>query len=173
MSMPMDDPPLDPLDPQRPLYLAVRLMRLLGGLLLLLAVGAGVPLLLRPGRMPVNWWMLAALTGSVLPGVGLIVLSILLPQRRKWIIAASIGVAAFASLFPLLVVLQILLALSRRDVPLAILFPMAIALLTVAALGQLIYQLARSFAAARQAPQQRGFEPILTTDTHEPPPPVD
>ena len=91
-------------DPRRPLHLAIRSMRLLGGILILFATCATVPMLVLKGRgaaaaPPVL--IVLGLMFYVVPGVCFIVLSIFLARRQFWAVVASICMASVACLFAL------------------------------------------------------------------------
>jgi hypothetical protein len=159
-------------DPRRPLHLAIRSMRLLGGILVLFATCATVPFVIRAGtgRTAPPWAMLIVLAFYLVPGAGFIVLSIYLARRQAWAVVASICLASMA----LLVILLALLGLAmfafgpHADFELVLLVPLSVTLLIAAALGQLIYHLAKSFEAIRIAePQERGFEPIMARNPND------
>ena len=152
-------------DPRRSIVSAARLMRLLGVMLILLSMAYGW------GFIPPRRWH-AMLESASLPAVAMLLLSVFLERRRLWIIAVSLCVTGVACLFPLDIVGQIIVAMSRGHAPLAILFPMTFALLVLLGLALLIAELLRARAAIREASDaRRGFEPIMNRPSSPIPPP--
>jgi hypothetical protein len=91
-----------------------------------------------------------------LPGVMYVITAIYMRRRQPWAVIVGLVVASLDGLFALLALLGSLMNVTRSPV-LAI-----IALLWVLAMGQLIYQLAKSPVAMRADAQYqpRGFEVI-------------
>jgi hypothetical protein len=146
-------PPKD--DPRRSIVSAARLMRSLGVMLILLSLAYGWGFI-----APQRWHAILELIN--LPAVAMLLLSLFLERGRLWTIAISLLMTGIACLFPLDMVVQIVSAMSRGHAPLAILFPMAFALLVLVGLGLLIAELLRARAAIRDSSDpRRGFEPVM------------
>ncbi len=153
-------------DPRRPLHLAIRLMRLLGGIFVLVGTCATVPFFIRGGgRAGVGvsaWFLIVNVAFYLVPGAALFVLSTHLARRRIWAVVASIRLASMMGFVILagIAVMLVLAVAERADWVMIV--PIALMTLMLVAVGQLIYFLARSFAAIRSpAPEERGFEPIM------------
>jgi hypothetical protein len=154
-------------DPRRPLHLAVRSMRLLGAILILFATCAGVTFGLVAVRvaargMPV-WGMAFGILFYLLPGLVFIILAMYVKQRQAWAVAASICVTSVGAMVVLLgLVAVVFTGVSDPGRSPAIWIAIGALVLILAALGQLIYLLSRSFEAIRCAPpDERGFEPVM------------
>ena len=157
-------------DPRRPLHLAIRSMRLLGGMLVLFATCVTIAFVLRRGPMrgssvPAFYFIFVVF--YLLPGTCFIVFSIFLARRRMWAVVASLCLASVGCLVALGATgVMIVLIVANRAADWGAMIPIGVMALIVAALGQLIYHLARSFAAVRYtAPEERGFEPIMMNET--------
>lgn len=164
--------------PERPLRLAVRSMWVLGvflvglgscalGGLIMAAAGGGLP-------------MAAAMVGScyVLPGVAFILCAVFVGRYQEWAAIAGIALASLGAGTGLIGAISttfvFLMQAQESGATLAtpMLIGTLIALLVAAACGQLIYHLAKSFAAIRHhnwmhPPAGRGFTPMMP---HTPPP---
>jgi hypothetical protein len=157
-------------DPRRPMYSAVRAMRVLG-ILLCLFGGLGLISVLRTmfgGRAPIPrapMMILSTLIGSLFyvgPGILLLVFAQNITRRKAWALIASIVLVSVMLLFLLLVpVIIMIIAMTDRWSPF-MLIPISIAAIFILALAQLIYLLSKSFKALMYyAPEEsRGFEPV-------------
>ena len=159
-------------DPRRPLHLAIRSMRLLGGILILFATCVGATFVLRVSgssrRPPIA--ALISILLYLLPGASFILLALFLARRQLWAVVASICLASMALLGALLALLGLLISAfgPHADFQPVLLVPLGVTAIVVAALVQLIYHLARSFTAIRIAePQERGFEPIMVRNPND------
>jgi len=160
-------------DPRRPLHLAVRSMRLLGGILLLftscMALSVGMTLIRLGPKMLTSPLMFIGMLLYFVPGVCFFVFAHYLKRRQAWAVVASICLAGVGCLFMLIGLFGLAVistSQSRGGAPMLI--PAGIMLLILAALGQLIYHLARSFEAIKyMPPEERGFEPIMTGEQHD------
>ena len=166
-------------DPRRPLQLAVRSTRLLGGLLVLLGFCGSIPVMFVPGvRGGDPLFTAIILIGAAayfVPGMLYIVFSIYLGHRKPWAVVATIVLASIQLLFVLLgiAVLAVTFALPHSDLPPTALVPVGIAALLAAALAQLIYHLSKSFESIRYEPvgaSDRGFEPLAVRPATAPEP---
>lgn len=137
-------------DPRRGLHLAIRWMRVLGGLLLLFATGACIV-----GALTALLYLLPV-------GLCFIVLPIYLRRRQFWAVVASTCLASVASLVPLLALVKLVLFFDSQPFHSAMLIPLGVLLLMLLGFAQLIYHLSRSFDAIKYLePAVRGFEPIM------------
>jgi hypothetical protein len=153
-------------DPQRPLELAIRSVRLLAVLLLLLSTCVGivvVPAMSRAahaatGRtsMVTQVIAVAALLVYFGPGVVYLVLTVYLRQRAVWAVTTGIVIASVQLLILLLGVVAMLVRGPTNMVGICI------GGLFIVALAQLIQQLSQSYAAVRawRGDTVRGFEPL-------------
>ena len=155
-------------DPRRPLHLAVWIMRILGGVLLLMATCIGSILGANArewaaGRNAFPLWntVVAILCyGGV--GVVLVVLAAYLKRRNAWAVSVSIGLASLGVLLMVLVTIVISIRLARGALLPDVWISYGIILLMLGVLVQLIYQLTKSFKAIRyMPPDERGFEPLM------------
>lgn len=155
-------------DPRRPLRLAIRSTRLLGGLFVLLGFCGMVPVMFAPGGGGDVMFMALVGVGAAVyfvPGLLYIVFSIYLGHRKVWAVVATIVLASVQLLVVLLgiAVFAVTFLLPHSDLPAMALLPMGIAALLAGALGQLIYHLSKSFESIRYEPVaawDRGFEPL-------------
>jgi hypothetical protein len=156
-------------DPRRPLHLAIRSCRAVGGLLAIFGIFGILPLFISSGRRgmsPVGGRTAAfiASTFYASPAVAFYVLAVFLKKRQLWAVIVALVLASltFVALFFGFLTIGLMMRTSsllwRID---AIL--LAIAALVLFEAGRLIYQLARSFEAIRHLPENeaRGFEPIF------------
>jgi len=183
MSLPASD------DPTRDLRGTVRMMRWLGGALVLLSVllagiaFVGMTRAATPTRIlfPI---MGIAMSGLV-PGVGLLLLAYYLRRGQFWAAVTSLAAASLGVLLGAIGLVQVFAKMSHRQWSsemffTAVVLPVALLVLLMAACGQLIVRLTRVMRAIRSMPpEERGFEPIVPTTpvvtgvplakTHEPP----
>jgi hypothetical protein len=140
-------------------------MRLLGGLLLLLATsGALRPAGLRRGGVYVTRLVLVDIFCYIAPGACFVFLSIFAARARRWAIIASICLTAVASLGILMLLARMLHAVIARNAPGSLWISIGFIALFEVAMAQLIFHLARSFEATRYvAPGERGFDLIMAT----------
>jgi hypothetical protein len=130
-------------------------MRLLAGLLILLAIGTWGPRALYTFATRIWAW-------TICPALVLAALSAFVERGRAVAVTASILVAAIACIFPLEITGRCAMGLSQPHPPLAILFPMGFALLTALGLALLIVELIRARRAVGNAlDAPRGFEPVM------------
>jgi hypothetical protein len=173
-------------DPQRPLYLAIRSMRLLGLVFVVFGLVAVVLAWLALGRLintPTVSWLGLAMAALIyfIPGVLYFVFAIFLTHRQSWAVAGGMVVAIVQFPFALLALVTVIV----RGVHA---FPLLLAGLWVAALIQLIYHLSKSRQALRleAVTGARGFEtlppqivppapmappPAMVAASQSPPPP--
>jgi hypothetical protein len=154
-------------DPTRPLHLAIRSTRLLGIFFLLIGMLAMLPFMLAMRRSGLTAaWLPLSIGGCYLvPGVMYLICGIFLGQKRGWAVILGIVLASLHAIMTLLLIGSIFGQLGsipgRSDSPMLIIIS-AIFLLILAALGQMIYHLAKSFESIRvyDAQTLRGFEPL-------------
>jgi Na+/proline symporter len=134
------------------MHLAIRSCMGLGILFMMLALIMVVGMALAP-RGAV-WFSIIALFFFGIPGALYVVVSVFMRRRQQWSAILGIVVASIHGLLALLVFLTSLLTVANSPVT-----PI-VSLLWVAAMAQLIYQLAKSPAAMRadEQYQPRGFE---------------
>jgi hypothetical protein len=156
-------------DPRRPLHLAIRSTRLLGGLFVLFSFCAMTPLLFPASfggsARGASVYVASAAAVYFVPGLLYIVFSIYLAQRKFWAVVGAIILASIQLLFVLIsLLLAMIVVFAPHSSPGALMIiPLAVIALMGAALGQLTYHLAKSFEAIRYTPwgqEERGFEPI-------------
>ena len=161
-------------DPRRPLHLAIRSLRALGIVLLLFGTCTLVPMMMMmtrtgAGRGVVGpaWIMVLGSFFYAVPGALFVVFSVYLGRHRFWAVVGALIVSSVVGLFLLLGSVSVLVVVLTRTgaprdtTPIAVVA--VIFLLFVAAIGQLIYHLAKSFEAIKHPPfgqEFRGFEPI-------------
>ncbi len=157
-------------DPRRPIFLAASSMRLLGGLLILVAglfgaIAAFAPRGPRGGSVPVAAIITAMIFG--LAGVAFLVSSIFVVRRQKWAVVLGLVLTALELL---LIVLNVVGMLMRGglDNP-ANGVPLVISVLFFAAFGQLAVHLSKALPALDLPPwgkgeAARGFEVIRPAD---------
>jgi hypothetical protein len=159
-------------DPLRPLHLAIHWTRVLGGLLVVFATCVTIAFVLRRGPMrgnsvPAFYFIFVVF--YLLPGACFIVFSIFLARRRAWAVVASLCLASVGCLVVLGAIgVMIVLIVANRAADWRVMIPIGVMALILAALGQLIYHLARSFEAIHYtAPAERGFEPIMMQNPND------
>ena len=173
-------------DPRRPLRLAIRSTRLLGGVLLLFGTCALAPFMymLRSGSgvaasMPPAWTMMMMVLFYFIPGALFMVLSIFLGRRQHWAVVCSLVLSSLLGIVFLLAFTGFAVSvLSNPQLRMAV--PAAIIFLFALAVGQLIYHLSKSFEAIKLPPfgqEIRGFEPlpvrpVMGAPPVDPPPPA-
>ena len=159
--------PLPPTgDPRRPLHLAIRSMRLLGGLFVLLGLCAVMPALLVRGGMATS--VFTAFAGLVygVPGALYIVCCVYLARHKAWAVTLGIVLASLQILVAVVGASAAFVAMFRPGAGMGgtpSVVPVVFMLFVLAALAQLIYHLARSYAALHLPPvgaDVRGFEPL-------------
>jgi hypothetical protein len=155
-------------DPQRPLALAIRSTRLLGILLIAFSLLLLIPAMLISRRA--GLWGASAVVLIVIatfyagPGVLYLICSIFMKQRKTWAVVVALVLASLNLILTLFsgigLLLNIHVAPGQTRV---LLVPLGIMLVFVAAFGQLIFHLSRSFTAIRTDPVtgHRGFTPVL------------
>jgi hypothetical protein len=131
-------------------------------------LGARTPMFLSTMMMGVLFYLL--------PAAGFFVCAYYVKRRRSWAVIVSLVLASLGCLFGLVTLIAGAVMMSQQPWHPAMLIPIVLAALIVAAFGQLIYHLARSFEAIQYSPpDERGFEPIMAApvspapDPHEPP----
>ncbi|HWP39779.1 MAG TPA: hypothetical protein VNL70_02550 [Tepidisphaeraceae bacterium] len=154
-------------DPRRPLHLAVRSMRLLGIVLLILGSFSLMPVVAAIRRGPDPRFAFAVVTVLmvyVVPGVLYLLGSVFLSRRRPWAIVVGLVLASVQLIFCLLGLI-ILLAVwtGQSDESFGIVVAGAATVLLSAAFAQLIYHLAKSFEAIRHPPieELHAFQPLM------------
>jgi hypothetical protein len=152
-------------DPRRPLHLAIRSTRLLGGLFVVLGLFSLVPMLIsfRGGFM--RGMAVYFVVGGMMyfvPGMLYVLCSVDLRRRQVWAVIVGIVLASIQLLFVLFGLLGVTVGLANCLIP-----------LIGVALAQLIYHLSRSFEAIKHPPfgqeAARGFEPLPVAQTIPPP----
>ena len=138
-------------DPRRPLYLAIRSTRLLGVMFLLLGLITFIPTLQTNARLldiprPV---FMSAMTHFV-PGMLYLVSAVLLGRRRRSALISALGLVAVhcVMIAGSLAAYSGLLVAQTQD-PRFLVFALVVSLLAMAGLGQLFFQLVKSFAVIR------------------------
>ena len=161
--------------PDRPLRLAARTMLVLGVLLLLMAtcVGgvAGTAMFNarnsgRPTPGPGVFLLVALLAVYVLPGATMILCWHHLKEYRRWAVIVGLVVAGLALAVSLLGLVSNVIGLLVSDR--GSVGGLIMAMLFLAAFGQLLYHLIKSFEAIRLHEQGQtqghGFQPIYDAD---------
>ena len=155
-------------DPRRPLVLAARSMRGLGILLLILAAVPGLVVLLMSAKKSPDAEAITAVSTPAGLGGALLVAGANLRKGRAWAAVVGMVLASLALAASVLFVAVGIInaAFLEPDLGPAVWILPAVALLFVLAFGQLVVQLARSFAAIRlrrqEGPEEgHGFRPIL------------
>ena len=160
-------------DPQRPLHLAIRSCRAVGGLFFLSGLGAAANVFLNPTRKGLP--SIGAILGAIAqfgPGVAFYVLAYFLKKRHIWAVVLALVLASIAFVITLASFVMLWWATHLTPIAMPIgrigLILLAIVGLVLLEMGRLIYQLARSFDAIRYLPEaeRRGFEPILPPAIH-------
>jgi len=158
-------------DPRRRLQLAVRSMRVLGGLLVALSLCGvfGTVMMTTTGRRTTAAATVGQAVGALfylIPGLADIVLAIFLKQRQFWALVAAIALTSIQLLFALagaIMLVGVYLA-NNGTFPRPFLIAPAVMGIAVLALVQLLYLLCRSFPALQMPPfgshDERGFEPV-------------
>ncbi len=157
-------------DPRRPLHLAVRSTRMLGVVFLLFGTCALAPMMRTMGRAGMVGYPVFLMLGALVylgAGGGFLLFSIFLGRRQFWAVVAALVLSSVVSFFWIAGAVALVVAIlsggggTGTAVPVA--FAVSALALVIAALGQLIYHLARSFEAIKYPPfgqEVRGFEPI-------------
>jgi hypothetical protein len=157
-------------DPRRPLHLAARSMRVLGLLLLIVASCVGFSLSrmrgigAASGLVWIKLIMIGVFALYAAPGVCYFIFPIYMMRRKLWAVIASIVLVSVHLLFALLGFSGIIfstLMTPNQQTPVT-LIPLVVIFLVIAALGQLLWHLSKSFEAIKYMPaEEHGFEPIL------------
>lgn len=159
-------------DPRRPLHLAIRSIRLLGIIFLLLGSCVSIVFFLPAARgRGAKLGGLLAMLVYVGPGVAYLIFSIFLKERKFWAVVAALVLASLQLIVVLVSGIVIGASVATRGIGprtgdlLGFVFALGLVGL---ALSQLIYHLALSFESIKYIPLevQRGFEPVM------PPPPI-
>ena len=142
-------------DPRRPLYLAIRSTRLLGVMFLLLGLVTLIPALQ-------NYWRLGDIPRAVfissmthvVPGMLYLVSAVLLGRRRRSAVISALGLVAVhcVMIAGSLAAYSGLLVAQTQD-PKFLIFALVVSLLAMAGLGQLFFQLTKSFAVIQLPPE--------------------
>jgi hypothetical protein len=156
-------------DPQRPLHLAIRSCRAVGGLFFLSGLGAVAGVFLNPTRKGPP--TIGAILGAIAqfgPGVAFFVLAYFLKKRHIGAVILALVLASIAFLITLASFVMLWWATHLMPIGTVGLILLAIVGLVLLEMGRLIYQLARSFDAIRYLPEaeRRGFEPIFQPPLH-------
>ena len=142
-------------DPRRPLYLAIRSTRLLGVMFLLLGVITPIPSLRNAASMfDLPWPVVASSLTHLVPGLLYLVSAVLLGRRRRSAVISALGLVAVhcVMLTGNLMAYSGLLVSQTQD-PKFLIFALVVSLLAMAGLGQLMFQLAKSFAVVQLPPE--------------------
>jgi hypothetical protein len=150
-------------DPQRPLRLAVRLMRVLGTAFVALGLISVLPyLLMMRGRgMGVPFFMFTSVGFYVVPGALYLVCAIFLARRKQWAVVVAIALDALQLGLMLFALVMVLIYAPWMSEQLLLIPIGALAVFTLV-LGALAYYLMKSFRAIREQPPEleRGFETL-------------
>lgn len=149
--------------PLRPLHLAVRSMRMLGIILLLISMMSILSMaLVRMRSGGIIMLMMVSMLTYMIPGVLFLVFSVYLSRKRAWAIIGGLVLTSISLLVLLIGVVTTTYAVSQFGQSPAVLIAFAVFALFIAAFVQLIVHLSKSFNALRHTPvdQQRGFEPL-------------
>ena len=164
-------------DPRRPLFLAVSSCRLLGVLGLLVGTCAGIGMLRGGGGRGGVASLVSAIAALAFYGGGgaaYLVFAHFIKRRRFWaVVAALVLTTVLAVLLLIGVAVQLVAIGSIRGVTFQFFTGLIVVeLLILVAVGQLIYHLARSFAALKIAlpDEARGFDvlPVPAVATEGP-----
>ena len=157
-------------DPRRPIFLAASSMRLLGGLLILLAgllgaVGAFASRGPRGGSVPVGAIVVTLILG--LAGVAFLVSSIFVVRRQKWAVVLGLVLTGLELLLSVLSIAGLLVSGGLGNP--AVTVPLVITVLFFAAYVQLAVHLSKALTAIDLPPwgkgeAARGFEVIRPAD---------
>jgi hypothetical protein len=164
-------------DPRRPLHLAIRSTRLLGGFFVVLGLFSLVPMLLsaRAGSLAgMRVYFMASAMVYVVPGALYLLCSICLGRRQFWAVVGGIVLASIQLVFVVVASLGAVIALVSSPAVPPVLFWIMVAVLAFVglALAQLIYHLARCFEAIKHpgpGEEIRGFEPLAVVPITAPP----
>ena len=167
-------------DPRRPMHLAIRSMRLLGIILILLTLLGFVPFLyISGGGRAVPRLMLmfffSALVIYLIPGVLFLIFAIFLKRRQFWAVVGGIVLSSILLIFSLLSLVAVLLNFATAGHTPVGFIGLMISMLFLAAFTQLIIHLSQSFKALNYFPveEQRGFEVAPVAPIAPPPLPSD
>ncbi len=167
-------------DPRRPMHLAIRSMRLLGVILILLSLLGMLPLFFIPAARPgvskiLMIFFFGALLIYLIPGVLFLIFSIFLKRRQAWAIIGGIVLSSILLLIAVIALAGVLVNFATVGHTPAALIGLVMSVLFVAAFTQLIIHLSQSFKALKYFPvdEQRGFEvapvaPIVPSVVRDP-----
>jgi hypothetical protein len=164
-------------DPRRPMYLAIRSMRLLGIIIVLFSLLMFIPVIaLRgSGGAAVGFSILFIVMAMVylIPGLLFILCSIFLKRRQAWAIIVGIILSSIVLLMSVFGFFAGLLQLGAGNSSPLMLIQFTISLIFVAAFTQLIFHLSKSFESLRvlNTEVQRGFELLPVVPIAPPVPP--
>ena len=151
-------------DPDRPLMLAVRVARLLGLLLVVLGGFWLTPIMFFDvAKHPtLAMFQVRGAMLPLIPGAAYLMLSLSLQRRRLWAAVATIVIAGIQAGLGFWIAMTLGISLSRSQASVGWFFVLAAVLVLVAALGQLIFFVARALRTIRNPPveQAPGFEPL-------------
>jgi hypothetical protein len=158
-------------DPRRPLHLAIRSARILGIVCVLAGAGLAMPVVLQRfgrcrGIFAPTWFVLAGCLFYLLPGTLFLVFAVFMKRRRTWAVVGALATASLIALLLVVAAVAILVAVVAEGEAWAIPVFSVIAVWAASelAVGQLIFQLAHSFAAIKHQPfgrdDARGFETL-------------
>jgi hypothetical protein len=137
-------------DPRRPLCLAIRSTRLLGVMFLLLGVITPLPTVRSDGLLHLPWPVVATSLTHLVPGLLYLVSAVLLGRRRRSALISALGLVAVhcVMIAGSLAAYSGLLVAQTQD-PKFLIVALVVSLLAMAGLGQLFFQLVKSFAIIR------------------------
>jgi hypothetical protein len=151
-------------DPQRPLAFAVRVARLLGLLLIVLGALWLVPIMFFDvAKHPtLAIFQVRGAMLALIPGGAYLTLSLALQRRRLWAAVMTIVIAGIHAALSLWIAVALGTSLARDEVSSEWFIVFGAVLLLTAALGQLIFFVARALRTIRNPPveQARGFDPL-------------
>jgi hypothetical protein len=153
-------------DPTRPMYLAIRSMRLLGIIIVLFSLLMFIPVIaLRgSGGAGIGFSILFIIMALVylIPGLLFILCSIFLKRRQAWAIIVGIILSSIVLLMSIFGLIAGLFQMVTGNSEPFMLVQLIISLIFVAAFAQLIFHLSKSFESLRvlNMSVQRGFEPL-------------
>jgi hypothetical protein len=156
-------------DPRRPLFLAVRSMRLLGIIIILLSAVMFIPffVLSRSAGTGSGFSLLFLIIALVylIPGILFVLCAIFLARRQAWAIIVGLVLSSMVLLFSLFGLVAGLIRAATGTSEPFMAIQLIISLVFVAAFTQLIFHLSRSFESVRYMNMdvQRGFEPLPVT----------